>query len=259
MEITARVRQSSHPHQGIEQAKLARHLVLDVPLDGRLRRDAGDALCRPAVDFYELERADVEGDATCRKCLERATRYGVRVIPAVAPVKVARTAFDQGADGLLAEPTAGRYALRVCEAPRDVCNRGRCSTSSTRAAGSLDDVTAAGAAFRHAWAVDQHGRTTAITSPQQPTAADEQLDRAVAEEAAHFTRAARALDAVEYAEGAEAGVESLVDAEALYAARLVTEADATAGTWRGQWIGADPSDAALFHLPHPAEQGALFA
>ncbi|MEF3114501.1 hypothetical protein [Streptomyces chrestomyceticus] len=80
MEITGRVRQSSHPRQSTEQAQHARHIVLDAPLTGRLYRETGDALCRPAVDFYELERTDLEGDATCKKCVERAARYGIRVI-----------------------------------------------------------------------------------------------------------------------------------------------------------------------------------
>ncbi|MER5785788.1 hypothetical protein ABT104_29340 [Streptomyces mobaraensis] len=80
MEITGRVRQSSHPRQSTGQAQHARHIVLDAPLAGRLRREAGDALCRPATDFYELERTDLEGDATCKTCVERAARYGVRVI-----------------------------------------------------------------------------------------------------------------------------------------------------------------------------------
>ncbi|MGY5129230.1 hypothetical protein [Streptomyces nigrescens] len=84
MKITARVRQSSHPNQGAEQAELARHIVLDTPLVGRLRREAGDALCRPAYEFYELERGDVDGEATCRTCLERAARYGVHIITAAA-------------------------------------------------------------------------------------------------------------------------------------------------------------------------------
>lgn len=113
MEITARVRQSSHPHQGAEQAKLARHIVLDAPLTGRLRRDAGDALCRPAVDFYELERDDVEGDATCKKCIERAARYGVRVIATTAP-EVEREAAKQGDDG--AEQALVEGALYECTA-----------------------------------------------------------------------------------------------------------------------------------------------
>ncbi|MFD8545026.1 hypothetical protein [Streptomyces sp. NPDC059649] len=97
MEITARVRQSYHPHQSTEQAELARHIVLDVPLDGRLRREAGDALCRPAIDFYELERGEVEGEATCTKCVERAARYGVRVITA-APAQSAEDVEQGGAE-----------------------------------------------------------------------------------------------------------------------------------------------------------------
>ncbi|MEV8169604.1 hypothetical protein AB0O70_16915 [Microbacterium paraoxydans] len=92
---TARVRQSSHPHQSTEQAALARHIVLDIPLDGRLRREAGDALCRPATDFYELERGDVDGDATCRKCIERAARYGVRVITLAADVAQLHVEADE--------------------------------------------------------------------------------------------------------------------------------------------------------------------
>lgn len=47
------------------------------------------------------------------------------------------------------------------------------------------------------------------------------------------------------------------DTEARHAAALVTEAEATEGTWRGQWIGDHPDDA-LFTLDGP-EQGALFA
>lgn len=46
-------------------------------------------------------------------------------------------------------------------------------------------------------------------------------------------------------------------AEAMYAAALVTEAEATDGTWRGQWIGEQPDDA-LFAVERPADQGALF-
>lgn len=44
------------------------------------------------------------------------------------------------------------------------------------------------------------------------------------------------------------------DTEARQAAELVTEAEATDGTWRGQWIG---DTTALFD--RPVEQGALFA
>ncbi|MFB7461700.1 hypothetical protein [Streptomyces sp. NPDC056188] len=52
---------------------------------------------------------------------------------------------------------------------------------------------------------------------------------------------------------------TLADEEARHAAALVTEAEATEGTWRGQWIGerATTTTPALFDLP--SEQGALFA
>ena len=45
--------------------------------------------------------------------------------------------------------------------------------------------------------------------------------------------------------------------EARHAAALVTEAKATAGTWRGEWIGERSTTPALFPLDR--EQGALFA
>ncbi|HEY1177191.1 MAG TPA: hypothetical protein VGF17_13625, partial [Phytomonospora sp.] len=78
------------------------------------------------------------------------------------------------------------------------------------------------------------------------------------EVAEQFARTARAVDAVEYAEQVEAAVETVEDAEALYAAQLVTEADATAGTWQGSWIGEQPAGDTLFDVERPAEQGALF-
>ncbi|MFF2367185.1 hypothetical protein ACFVU0_31390 [Streptomyces sp. NPDC058122] len=56
---------------------------------------------------------------------------------------------------------------------------------------------------------------------------------------------------------AEQQLTPVEDDEALYAAQLVTEADADAGTWRGEWIGQQADDA-LFAVELPAEQGALF-
>ncbi|MFJ1731486.1 hypothetical protein [Streptomyces sp. NPDC088254] len=73
-----------------------------------------------------------------------------------------------------------------------------------------------------------------------------------------FDRTARAVDAVEYAEQVEAAVATVEDAEALHAVQLVTEADATDGTWRGAWIGEQQADDALFALDLDVEQGALF-
>lgn len=76
---------------------------------------------------------------------------------------------------------------------------------------------------------------------------------------AQFARAARAVDAVTHAEETGAPVTTLADADALYAAQLVTEADATAGTWRGEWIGERTTTTAPALFDLAAEQGALFA
>ncbi|MEU0454043.1 hypothetical protein ABZ322_13670 [Streptomyces sp. NPDC006129] len=73
-----------------------------------------------------------------------------------------------------------------------------------------------------------------------------------------FDRTAHAVDAVEHAEQVEAGVATVEDAEALYATRAVTEAEAADGTWRGAWIG-EQADDALFAIEPAVEQGALFA
>ncbi|MEU8950913.1 DUF6884 domain-containing protein [Streptomyces sp. NPDC048489] len=82
---------------------------------------------------------------------------------------------------------------------------------------------------------------------------------AVVEADEQFATVARAVDAVAYAEETGARVTALGDAEALYAAQLVTEAEATDGTWRGAWIGEQPTGDLLFTLDPGTEQGALFA
>jgi len=48
------------------------------------------------------------------------------------------------------------------------------------------------------------------------------------------------------------------DAEAMLAVQLVTEAEATDGTWRGGWIGEQPDADTLFTIEPATEQGALF-
>lgn len=91
----------------------------------------------------------------------------------------------------------------------------------------------------------------------EPTAAEQRLDQLADEEAAKFATVVRAVDAVEHAEQTGAAADTLEDAEALFAAQLVTEAEADAGTWRGEWIGQQADDA-LFALEPATEQGALF-
>ncbi|MFF8095702.1 hypothetical protein [Streptomyces sp. NPDC016675] len=73
-----------------------------------------------------------------------------------------------------------------------------------------------------------------------------------------FATTARAVDAVTHAENTGAAVATIEDAEALYAAAVVTEAEATEGTWRGEWIGETDTAGALFSLTPNREQGALF-
>ncbi|MFD9146221.1 hypothetical protein ACFWDF_02960 [Streptomyces diastaticus] len=90
------------------------------------------------------------------------------------------------------------------------------------------------------------------TAAEREQAAKERADTE------QFDRSARAVDAVEYAEQVEANVETVEDAEAVYAAALVTEAEATDGTWRGDWIGEQPADDVLFVVDGTVEQGALF-
>lgn len=133
MEITARVRQSTHPRQSTEQAEAARHVVLDVPLTGRLRREAGDALCRVAVDFYELERDNAEGDATCRACIERAARYGVRVLTTSAPAVAPAPKRDEPSDTWTITTRNGEEIARV---------QGATAEDMTRAAEALPAVRA---------------------------------------------------------------------------------------------------------------------
>lgn len=105
--------------------------------------------------------------------------------------------------------------------------------------------TAAEVRAAHTW-LNRAGRTTSTL------AAD-----LVATEA--FTASARAVDAVTYAEEVGAEPATIADAEALYATQLVTEAEATDGTWRGAWIGNQPTGDLLFALDSTTEQGALFA
>jgi hypothetical protein len=52
--------------------------------------------------------------------------------------------------------------------------------------------------------------------------------------------------------------EDLIADEWRTAAQLVTEAEATEGTWRGEWIGEQSAGDALFALEPATEQGALF-
>ncbi|MFD7121920.1 hypothetical protein ACFWAA_33505 [Streptomyces sp. NPDC059922] len=78
-----------------------------------------------------------------------------------------------------------------------------------------------------------------------------------------FTLAEQQLAAVEDApticpESVTLDPDDLIADEWRTAATLVTEAEATEGTWRGEWIGEQADDDALFPVARPADQGALF-
>jgi hypothetical protein len=72
---------TEHSHVPVESAAGdgGRHIVLDEPLvHGRLRRLAGDALCRPRRLFWLLDspRPADGRDVGCRRCMEIAGRLG---------------------------------------------------------------------------------------------------------------------------------------------------------------------------------------
>lgn len=55
------------------------HAVLDRPLTtGRFHREAGEALCKPAGEFWGASPKGT-GTVDCPECLTRARRYGVMV------------------------------------------------------------------------------------------------------------------------------------------------------------------------------------
>jgi len=61
-------------------SKTGNHMVLDEPLrTGRLVRDKGDPLCKPATKFWGLTgaRAGEARAVTCHQCVKQALRLGV--------------------------------------------------------------------------------------------------------------------------------------------------------------------------------------
>jgi hypothetical protein len=215
------------------------------------------------ADLAAVEKARAEENARVEQENARARAEWERKQAAKQQPVVATNAFEQAVEGLLDAPQAGTVRLYVCEAPRYLCDRGRCSVSSTRAVGSLEEIRTSAHGFRHAWAVDDQGHHTVITSPVLPAALRCATHGAACDQdpkTAHEFRAAKPGDEQleQVVEQVEASVDTVVEAEALYAARLVTEAEATAGTWRGAWIGRTDPGATLFDLA-PSGQGALFA
>ena len=74
---TAHVAYAFSPRQGARSGGRY-HLVLDQPLTtGRLTRQTGDALCKPADQFWDLEPGNRDAQPSCPTCLHRAGLYGI--------------------------------------------------------------------------------------------------------------------------------------------------------------------------------------
>ena len=143
-------------------------------------------------------------------------------IPGALADHLARTDLTTG-------PAAADPAAPDARATLDAGARGRGRTLviTPRSTAVLQFISA----FAEAILTNRHLHTTA-----EARAARTWLDRA-----GHATTALAAED------------------DARYAATRITEADATAGTWRGEWIGESTTAAAPALFPFDREQGALFA
>lgn len=75
--MSAHVRTAFHPRQGPSMNN-GEHAVLDQPLhSGRLRRETGDALCKPSAKFWGLEQSTNIASVTCGRCAELIERHGI--------------------------------------------------------------------------------------------------------------------------------------------------------------------------------------
>lgn len=147
-----------------DRRRAARSLA-DQPL---LNPPAAAARKRPAA--AEPTLFDATATPPAAEQAPAPTRRRRLAQPAALPV--ATNAFEQAVLGVH-EPRPGRYALHVCDDPRDVCERGTCSRHSSRAAGSFDQVRTAAAMFRHAWAVSPSGERIPLTEQPVPVAAEQ--------------------------------------------------------------------------------------
>ncbi|MFJ7267267.1 hypothetical protein ACIQV3_11480 [Streptomyces sp. NPDC099050] len=223
-----------------------------------------DTLCGREVSEYT--DGPTGGQQLCARCITAAEgRAYARSLGAASPLAAAAVALAEtveAADAEAAPTDIIRVAARafrrggssITETITTVHTNCACKIGARTLVGAYSTKTEAdGAATETA---RDTGRPVTHCMWSRPlNAAPAQ---AVAEEAAAFETAARAVDAVEHAEEAGAAVATVEEAEALYAAALVTEAEADAGTWRGEWIGEQQADT-LFAVERPVEQGALFS
>ncbi|MER8042576.1 hypothetical protein [Streptomyces sp. NPDC094032] len=232
-----------------------------------------DTLCGREVSRY-TDGTDARHPELCSRCIAAAEqRAYTRALAAASPLAAAAVDFAETVEQ--AEKTAPVQAAAVRDEPSDWWTimdpasgaevarvYGETYQEMTPRAEALPEVRAL--LRRHRG----FSRRRLLLSELTPAQLAEQRV------AADFAQAAHAVDAVEHAEQTEAAVatvaeavtlydaslaaDGLVDDELRHAAALVTEAEATEGTWRGQWIGDDPAVAPLFTPAGTVEQGTLF-
>jgi hypothetical protein len=85
--ITAHPEYAYRPRPGDRTSPGSNHAVLDQPLNrARFRRQAGDALCKPAAKFWGLyDDGPHQAPVDCQRCLATARRHGVTLRPRVRP------------------------------------------------------------------------------------------------------------------------------------------------------------------------------
>ncbi|MGW7197237.1 hypothetical protein [Streptomyces chryseus] len=219
-------------------------------------------LCGREVSEY-TDGLDERHDSLCSPCIKAAEKRAyTRALAAASPLAAAAVDLAETVEDADTE-TEQADVIRVAARGYRKAGSGRVETVTTvhtnctcRMASTLLGTYATMAEAEQVAAdrVEGTGRTYGHCTWSRPLKSSTADDV----EAAPFDQVARAVDAVEHAEQAGAAVDTVEDAEALYAAALVTEAEADAGTWRGEWIGEQAGDA-LFAIEPAAEQGALFA
>jgi hypothetical protein len=225
-------------------------------------------LAAAAVDLAEtVEQADADREAAEERAAERQHRADTHHATHATAYELARSAVaafvrEMPKGGALRVPVVDGAPVEATLTRDDLH---AIAYSGHTTAEAVDRVHAALSAHVRYGTRELHlmfpaqGMRPALYLPDVLALLRRRDDDQAQREAAAFARAGRAVDAVTHAEETGARVATVEDAEALYAAQLVTEADATAGTWRGEWIGDRTTTTAPTLFDLTTEQGALFA
>ncbi|MEU0102211.1 hypothetical protein [Streptomyces sp. NPDC006267] len=208
-----------------------------------------DTLCGREVTEY-TDGLDERHDLLCAPCIKAAEKRAyARALADASPLAktAGQTVAEQAPAAVRDEPSDWWTIMDPATGEEIARVHGETYQDMTPRAEALPEVRAV---IRKHKGFSRRRLYVSELTPEQLT------EQAETEAVAQLDRTARA---VEYAEQAEAAVETVEDAEALYAAALVTEAEASDHTWRGAWIGEQPAEAALFVVDGMVEQGALFA